>query len=110
MIRGRFTLRAFGLVAMAPVIAVALVLANTVLAGNETVQVPSNHGYALDQALSRLHAAGLQASFPTVTARCGSGLPYVNVQSPRSPARVASGTVVSIHFMPQPLPSFARSM
>ena len=105
--RGQFTLRAVGLAATAGVVAVSLMLANSVTAGNETVQVPSNHGYSLDQALSRLHAVGLQASFPNVTPRCGNGLPAVNVQSPRSPARVASGTTVSVSFIPQQGPIFA---
>lgn len=105
--RRQFTLKVVGWAGAATVVAVSLMLANSVAAGNENVQVPSNHGYSLDQALGRLHAAGLKASFPNLTTRCGAGLPAVNIQSPRSPARVADGTSVSVSFIPQQGPLFS---
>jgi hypothetical protein len=67
--------------------------------------VPSNHGYSLTVALARLHAAGLRATFPATSTPCGSGLPVVNVQSPRAPARVARGTTITIRFMPSMIAS-----
>ena len=69
------------------------------------VDLPSNHGYRLDDALVRLHTAGLRASFPAVSIRCGNDLPWVNVQSPSAPARVARNTDVKLGLGPLPSPS-----
>jgi beta-lactam-binding protein with PASTA domain len=69
------------------------------------VEVPSNHGYPLDQALQRLHAAGLRASFPETRTACGGDLPSVGTQSPRAPAHVRRGSVVTIRFALSPVPS-----
>jgi hypothetical protein len=44
-----------------------------------------------------LHEAGLRASFRSTKATCGS-FPSVRYQSPRAPARVARGSIVTIHF------------
>src|SRR3954469_3836914 len=71
------------------------------------VSVPSNHGRSLDDALARLHASGLRASFPAWRTPCGMGLPVVNVQSPRAPARVRRGNSVELSFTPSPIPSAA---
>lgn len=72
-----------------------------------SVDVPSNHGHSLDDALRRLHAVGLRASFPAVKTPCGDGLPSVDVQSPRAPARVKRGTVVTLKFLYSMIPSAA---
>jgi beta-lactam-binding protein with PASTA domain len=89
------------------VVPVALLLA--VLMGcdsrPEHVDLPSNHGYGLDEALHRLHAVGLRASFPATSTSCGNGLPSVNTQSPRAPARIKRGSVVVLNFEPSPIPS-----
>ncbi len=69
------------------------------------VEVPSNHGYPLDEALTRLHAFGLRASFPGARTPCGELLPWVDVQSPRAPAPVPTGTIVSLKFGHTPIPS-----
>ena len=69
------------------------------------VDLPSNHGHGLDDALRRLHAVGLRASFPAVRTLCGDGLPSIDVQSPRAPARVKRGSVVTLRFMPSLVPS-----
>lgn len=69
------------------------------------VSVPSNHGRSLDDALARLHAAGLRASFPAWRTPCGLGLPVVNVQSPRAPARIRRGSTVELSFLGSPVPS-----
>jgi hypothetical protein len=69
------------------------------------VDLPSNHGHDLDAALRRLHAVGLRASFPAVRTPCGDGLPSVDVQSPRAPARVERGSVVTLKFMYSMIPS-----
>ena len=69
------------------------------------VDVPSNHGHTLDEALRRLHAVGLRASFPAARTPCGDELPWVDVQSPRAPARVRRGTVVTLKFGYTPIPS-----
>jgi hypothetical protein len=71
------------------------------------VELPSNHGHGLDDALRRLHAVGLRSSFPTVRVPCGNGLPEINVQLPRAPARVKRGTAVALTFLPTPIPSLA---
>lgn len=70
------------------------------------VQVPNNNNKSLDQALQRLHEAGLRASFPSTRESCGS-FPTVHYQSPRAPARVRRGSIVTIHFHLSPIPSFA---
>jgi hypothetical protein len=75
--------------------------------GRTYVSVPSNHGRPLDVALRRLHADGLRASFPAWRTPCGMGLPFVNVQSPRAPARVRRGSTVTLSFVSSPLPSAA---
>jgi beta-lactam-binding protein with PASTA domain len=36
---------------------------------------------------------------------CGNGLPSVNTQSPRAPARVKRGSVIVLDFEPSPIPS-----
>jgi hypothetical protein len=69
------------------------------------VELPSNHGYALDDALRRLHAVGLLASFPAAKTACGNHLPWVNTQSPRAPATLRRGSVVAIRFGVSPIPS-----
>jgi beta-lactam-binding protein with PASTA domain len=71
------------------------------------VDLPSNHGHAVDDALRRLHAVGLRASFPAARIPCGDGLPSIDVQSPRSPARVKRGSVVTLRFLPSFIPSAA---
>src|SRR4051794_21626666 len=63
------------------------------------VSVPSNHGRSLDDALARLHASGLRASFPAWRTPCGLELPVVNVQSPRAPARIRRGSTVELAFL-----------
>jgi beta-lactam-binding protein with PASTA domain len=74
--------------------------------GSPYVTVPSNHGHSLDDALRRLHEAGLRATFPQVSKPCGDlTLPQVALQAPRSPARVRRGTVVTIDLQPSPAPS-----
>ena len=73
--------------------------------GSPSVELPSNHGHTLDDALRRLHDAGLRASFPAARTPCGEGLPWVNVQSPRAPARVDKGSVVTLKFGYSPIPS-----
>jgi beta-lactam-binding protein with PASTA domain len=69
------------------------------------VNLPSNHGLLLDEALRRLHAAGLRASFPAARTPCGEGLPWVMIQSPRAPARVPRGSVVMLRFGSSGIPS-----
>jgi len=69
------------------------------------MNVPSNHRRLLDDALQRLHAVGLSASFDAVSVSCGSGLPTVMVQSPRAPARVRQHTDVRLTFQAFPLGS-----
>jgi hypothetical protein len=69
------------------------------------VDLPSNHGHTLDDALQRLHAAGLRATFPAAKIPCGDGLPGINTQSPRAPARVKKGTVVALTFLPSFVPT-----
>jgi hypothetical protein len=44
------------------------------------VDLPSNHGHTLDEALQRLHAVGLPATFPAATIPCGDSLPGINFQ------------------------------
>lgn len=84
---------------------VGAALALGVGSSTRTVEVPSNHGRLLDEALVRLHAAGLRASFPAASTRCGNGLPWVVVQEPRAPARAPRGSIVRIRFFPSPIPS-----
>lgn len=79
--------------------------AGTVCDTREYVAVPSNHGRTLEQALRRLHDAGLGATFGGVSTPCGDGLPVVAVQEPRAPERVPPGTVVRLRFEPSPVPS-----
>jgi len=67
----------------------------------------SNHGHALDDALQRLHAVGLRATFAAAKIPCGDGLPAINVQSPRAPARVKKGSVVTLTFLPSFIGSLA---
>jgi len=74
------------------------------------VDLPSNHGHSLDEALQRLHAVGLRATFPADTIPCGDGLPGINFQSPRAPARVKKGSVVTLTFEPSFVPSPAVPM
>ena len=74
---------------------------------SQYVDLPSNHGHALDEALQRLHAAGLRVTFPAAKIPCGDGLPGINVQSPQAPARVKKGTVVTWTFLPSFVPSLA---
>jgi hypothetical protein len=81
------------------------VLALVGCGAHETVEVPNNHGHLLDDALRRLHDAGLRATFPAVASPCGDGLPYVNVQSPRAPARVRRGSVITLNVQALPIPS-----
>jgi hypothetical protein len=69
------------------------------------VGVPSNHGRSLDDALRRLHEAGLRATFPAARTSCGDALPCVNVQSPRAPARARQGSTVTMRFGVTPIPS-----
>ena len=69
------------------------------------VDLPSNHGHTLDDALRRLHAVGLRASFPAASIRCGNDLPWVNVQSPSAPARVLRNTDVKLSLGPLPSPT-----
>jgi beta-lactam-binding protein with PASTA domain len=88
----------------------AVLLAAVGLAGCNSsppdhVYLPSNHGHGLDEALQRLHAAGLRASFPAARTACGDGLPWVNTQSPRAPARVKRGSVIVLKFGPSFIPS-----
>jgi hypothetical protein len=72
-----------------------------------SVDLPSNHGHPLDDALRRLHAVSLRASFPAARIPCGDGLPSIDVQSPRAPARVRRGSVVTLRFLPSFIPSAA---
>lgn len=76
----------------------------------EYVDLPSNRGHTLDEALQRLHAVGLRATFPADTIPCGDGLPGINFQSPRAPARVKKGSVVTLTFDPSFIPSPAVPM
>jgi beta-lactam-binding protein with PASTA domain len=71
----------------------------------QLVDVPSNHGRDLATALARLHAAGFKASFDAASTPCGDGLPWVNVQSPRAPARAPRGSVITLTFGFSPIPS-----
>ena len=74
--------------------------------GPRDVTVPSNHGHTLDDALRRLHASGLRATFPGAAQHCrDTSLPQVSVQSPRAPARVRHGSVVSMRLQVAPLAS-----
>jgi hypothetical protein len=86
---------------------VALLLAAGCGSHSQYVDLPSNHGHALDDALQRLHAVGLRATFPAAKIPCGDGLPEINLQSPRAPARVKKGTVVTLTFLPSFVPSLA---
>jgi len=95
---------------MASLTRTAVLLAAVVLVGCNSsppdhVDLPSNHGHGLDDALQRLHAVGLRATFPATSTPCGDGLPSVNTQSPRAPARVKRGSVVVLNFEPSPIPS-----
>jgi hypothetical protein len=75
------------------------------------VTVPSNHGHPLDEALQRLHEAGLRATFGAASQPCGDlSLPRVSVQSPRAPARVRRDSVVTVRFekSTMPTPAFPR--
>jgi beta-lactam-binding protein with PASTA domain len=93
--------------AASAVVPVALLLAVLVGCNSrpEHVDLPSNHGHGLDEALQRLHAVGLRASFPATSTSCGNGLPWVNTQSPRAPARVKRASVVVLNFGPSFIPS-----
>jgi beta-lactam-binding protein with PASTA domain len=73
---------------------------------SQYVDLPSNHGHALDDALQRLNDVGLRATFPAAKIPCGDGLPGINIQSPRAPVRVKKGSVVTLTF----LPSFVGSL
>lgn|SRR3954451_3397208 len=73
--------------------------------GSGSVDLPSNTGHRLDDALRRLHAAGLRATFAGVSTPCGDGLPYVNVQSPRAPVRVHRHAVIELKFSGSLIPS-----
>jgi hypothetical protein len=75
--------------------------------GTSYSTVPSNHDRTLGDALRRLHAAGLRATCPTWKTPCGMGLPVVNVQTPRAPARVKRGSTVVLRFEFSPIPSAA---
>ena len=89
-------------------VSLALVVTVLALAGcgsHKTVEVPNNHGHLLDDALRRLHDAGLRATFPAASSPCGDGLPWVNLQSPRAPASVERGSAVSLKFEVSPIPS-----
>ena len=86
---------------------VALLVAAGCGSHTQYVDLPSNHGHALDDALQRLHAVGLRATFPAAKIPCGDGLPGINVQSPRAPARVKKDTVVTLTFLLPPTPSLA---
>jgi hypothetical protein len=81
------------------------VLALAACGSQARVDLPSNHGHALDDALRRLHAVGLRASFPATRIPCGDGLPQVDIQSPRAPVRVERGSTVRLKFMPSFIPS-----
>jgi hypothetical protein len=73
---------------------------------SHAVTVPSNHGHTLDDALRRLHRAGLRATFPAASQPCGdASLPRVNVQTPRAPARVHRGRVVTLRLEMSPIPT-----
>jgi hypothetical protein len=86
---------------------VALLVAAGCGSHSRYVDLPSNHGHALDDALQRLHAVGLRATFPAAKIPCGDGQPGINVQSPQAPARVKKGTVVTLTFLPSFIPSLA---
>jgi hypothetical protein len=87
-------------------VAVALgILLLVACGGSGSVDVPSNHGYRLDQALQRLRAVKLRATFAGVSTPCGFGLPYVNVQSPRAPAQVRKHSSIGLTFGPSLIPS-----
>jgi hypothetical protein len=73
--------------------------------GSASVEVPSNHGHRLDDALRRLHNVGLRATWPSIRMPCGGGLPQVTVQSLRAPSRVAKNTVVTMKLFGGPIPS-----
>jgi beta-lactam-binding protein with PASTA domain len=89
--------------------ALALALAIAALcgcgSGRSYVNLPSNHGRQLSEALRRLHAVGLRGSFHAAWTPCGEGLPWVSTQSPRAPARVRRGSVVALKFGYSPIPS-----
>jgi len=84
---------------------VVTVLALAGCGASTRVELPSNHGRFLDDALRRLHSAGLRATFPTAWSPCGDGLPEVVVQSPRAPVRLERHSVVSLKFLLAPIPS-----
>lgn len=69
------------------------------------VEVPNNHNYQLDEALRRLNVVGLRATYDAVSVACGMGVPYVNAQTPRAPARVRRGSIIKLKFQPTPIPS-----
>jgi beta-lactam-binding protein with PASTA domain len=91
--------------ATGPLALLLLVLVGCNSSPSGPVDLPSNHGYGLDEALQRLHDVGLRASFPATSTPCGNGLPSVNSQSPRAPARVKRGSVVVMYFEPSFIPS-----
>jgi hypothetical protein len=63
------------------------------------IPVPRVNGSHLDDALRRLHLAGLRATFKTATMTCGyTDLPRVRGQMPRAGTRVPSGSAVTFEF------------
>jgi hypothetical protein len=88
-------------------LAFLIVVATVAGCGSEPryVDLPSNHGHVLDNAVERLHAAGLRVSFDAAETPCGDGLPWVNVQAPRAPVRVRTNSVVRLRFGFSPIPS-----
>jgi beta-lactam-binding protein with PASTA domain len=85
--------------------AIAVALLGAGCGGSASVEVPSNHGHRLDDALRRLHKVGLRASYAGMRTPCGGGLPQVTIQSPRAPARVSKNSVVTMKLFGGPIPS-----
>jgi beta-lactam-binding protein with PASTA domain len=69
------------------------------------VELGPLRGYALNDALRKLHDLGLRASFPAAKTPCGDGLPAALFGSPRTPARVKRGSTVPLKFGFSPIPS-----
>jgi len=69
------------------------------------VELGRLRGYALNDALRRLHALGLRASFPSAAPPCGDGLPAALYGSPGTPARVKRGSTVRLKLGHMDIPS-----
>jgi hypothetical protein len=69
------------------------------------VDLPPFRGYAVNDALRRLHALGLRAAYPAWKMPCGDGLPVALMRSHAGPSRVRRGSTVKLKFQYGEIPS-----